>query len=192
MERFYSMNWSAWTTWLQEFQHQFNLGSPGGLQAMETVSEPLCSREGTSIIQIKKCWSTDEEILGKFPLDCNSYQLNLFSKLITYPFFIVVQVQSSPFSPHPTHPCLPPLILHPFGFIHVSFIHVPWWPFPFFPIIPSGYCQFVLYFSVSGYILFAWLFCWLGEKTVGYVPSNTTCLSISSQGDLYGEKRPSK
>ena len=42
-------------------------------------------------------------------------------------FFIVfiVQVQLSPFYPHPSHPYLPPSILLPFGFVHVSFIDVP-------------------------------------------------------------------
>ena len=54
-----------------------------------------------------------------------------------FTFFIVVQVELSPFSPHhspyPSHPHFPPLILTPFGFVHVSFIHVPWWPFPLFP-----------------------------------------------------------
>ena len=109
MERFYSMNWSAWTTWLQEFQHQFNLGSPGGLQAMETVSEPLCSREGTSIIQIKKCWSTDEEILGKFPLDCNSYQLNLFFQTDYLPFFYCCSSTVISIFP-PSYPSLPPTL----------------------------------------------------------------------------------
>ena len=28
---------------------------------------------------------------------------------------------------------LPPSILNPFGLVHESFIHVPWWPFPFPP-----------------------------------------------------------
>ena len=42
------------------------------------------------------------------------------------------------------------------------------WPFPIFPLLPpspnpSGHCQFVLYFHVSGYILLACLFCWLGS-----------------------------
>ena len=41
-------------------------------------------------------------------------------------------------------------------------------PFPFFaPLsrspIPSGHCQFVLYFQVSVSILFICLFCWLGS-----------------------------
>ena len=67
--------------------------------------------------------------------------------------------------PHPPSP--PTLNPTPFGFVHVSLIHVPWWPFPFFPmlsptLLPSGYCQFVLYFHVSGYILLACLFCWSG------------------------------
>ena len=34
--------------------------------------------------------------------------------------------------PHPTHPHLPPSVLSLFGFVHGSFIHVPWQPFPFF------------------------------------------------------------
>ena len=58
--------------------------------------------------------------------------------------------------------------LHPIVFVHGSFIHVPWWPFPFFaPLsaspVPSGSCQFVLYFHVSGSILLVCLFCWLGS-----------------------------
>ena len=65
---------------------------------------------------------------------------------------------------YPTpQPSLPPTsILPPFGFVHVSFIHVPCWPFPYFPplsLFPSDYCQCVLNFSVSGYILLACLFC---------------------------------
>ena len=36
----------------------------------------------------------------------------------------------SPFSLHLSHPHLLPGILPPFGFVHVSFIHVPWQPFP--------------------------------------------------------------
>ena len=66
------------------------------------------------------------------------------------------------------HPSLP-LSLEPtsFGFVYVSFTYLPWWLFPSFPpfflfSLPSGHCQFVLYFNVSGY-LFACLFCWLGS-----------------------------
>ena len=84
------------------------------------------------------------------------------------PFKINVQIQLSPFSPTtfpcPTAPHLPPSILPPFGFVHGSSIHVPWWPFPFFPPlfsspIPCVYCQFVLNFNVFGYSLLACLFC---------------------------------
>ena len=38
--------------------------------------------------------------------------------------------------PNPSHPYFPPLILPPFDFVHVSFIHVPENPFPFPPITP--------------------------------------------------------
>ena len=72
----YSRNWNAW---LQEVNKQFNLCAPGGLQAiMEIVSEPLSSREGLPMMQIKNCWSTDEGILGKLPPDWNSFQLTFF------------------------------------------------------------------------------------------------------------------
>ena len=79
--------------------------------------------------------------------------------------FIVVQVSCLHF-PCTTFPA-PPSILPHFGFVYGSFIHVPWLPLPFFPLLslsplPSGYWKFVLYFNVSGSILLVCLFCWLG------------------------------
>ena len=77
--------------------------------------------------------------------------------------------------------CLFLLPLHPTPAIptSLSWFHPPWVlsmcplyiffddPSSFPPIIPchhpSGYCQIVLYFNVSGYILLACLFCWLGS-----------------------------
>ena len=97
---------------------------------------------------------------------CHTLFLNINAVIYLFIFkiFSVVQVQLSPFphhhSPHHNHPHFLLLILPTFGFVHVSFIHVPSWPFPYFAPLslsptPSGYCQFVLYFSVSGYILLA-------------------------------------
>ena len=65
----------------------------------------------------------------------------------------VVPISPPPLLCHPSHPHFPPLIPPPFGFVHVSFIHVSEDPSPSPPAIfpshlPSGYCQFVLYFSV--------------------------------------------
>ena len=88
-------------------------------------------------------------------------------------FFIVVQLQLSPLSPStlpcPTHP--PPSTFNP---PHPHCL-CPWvlytrsltWPFPFCsPLspspLPSGHCQFVLYFYTSSSILLACLFHWLG------------------------------
>ena len=52
-------------------------------------------------------------------------------------FFIVVPVQLSPFSPQlGPWPTLKPT---PFGFVHVSFMHVPWWTFPSFPPLSLSY-----------------------------------------------------
>ena len=84
----------------------------------------------------------------------------IFFKL--YFYFLIVQVQLSPFSPHHgplPHSSSPPTLEPiPFDFVHVSFIHV------LMALLlislspsPSGYCQFVLYFNVPGYILLACL-----------------------------------
>ena len=117
-------------------------------------------------------------------------------------FFVVVQVQLSPFtfhySPLPQPSALPILILPPFGFVHVSFIHVLETLSPFPPIIrchlPSGSCQFVLNFNVSGYMLLARLLCWLDSSyswdwqitfdtntdTGSSLPSGASCLLLLS------------
>ena len=160
-----------------------------------------------------------------------------------FDFFLLFKCSCLHF-PLTTLPCstythLPHSNLPPFGFVYMSFITVPWWPFPYFPCYPLpppfwllsvlyfffliifyccsntvvsisppplplysppsptlnttllwlcpwvpytcslmtlsflspiislslhlGYCQFVLYFNISGYILLAFLFCWLGS-----------------------------
>ena len=62
----------------------------------------------------------------------------------------------------PTHPHLPPSTLLPFGFVHGSFIHVPWQPFPFFhPLSPTPTPLWLM--SVCSlfqclWLYFAWLF----------------------------------
>ena len=82
--------------------------------------------------------------------------------------------------PHPSHLHLPPLILPaPLGFVHVSFIDVPENPSPFshhypLPPSPSGYCQFVLNFNVSGYFykyFFLWMSRW-GIELKNGIPSH--------------------
>ena len=95
------------------------------------------------------------------------------SFLSSFLFFLscsstVVSISLPPFSLHPTHPYFPHSILLPFGFVHGSFIYIPSQSFPFFPLLspspqPSSYSQFVLYFNVSDYVLFACLFCSLGS-----------------------------
>ena len=101
--------------------------------------------------------------------------------------FIVGQVQLSAFSPHhsPTTEAIP--TSHPSSYL-------PHWLCPcilytcslmalsnFFPItpshFPSHYCQFVLYFNVSGYILFACLFFWLGSLWFTYSCPNISCIA---------------
>ena len=61
--------------------------------------------------------------------------------------------------PQPNPP-LPLASILPPGFVHVSLIVVPENPSPHYPShLPSGYCQIVLNFYVSGYILLAFFFC---------------------------------
>ena len=95
------------------------------------------------------------------------YFLFLFFFLFFFTFFncfssTVISIFPSPLRPTPAIP-----ISHtwssPFGFVHVSFIHVPDNPSPFSPVIPShlpsSYCPFVFNFSVSGYIFFYFFYC---------------------------------
>ena len=91
-------------------------------------------------------------------------------------------------------PPLPPniatLTSHPWSYPALVLSMCPSYMFlktlPPFPCIipshlPSGYCQFVLNFNVSGYILLACLFCWLGSTyrwdLVFYLPPSS-CLFV--------------
>ena len=70
--------------------------------------------------------------------------------------------------PHLTHPQLPPSVLPPLtlsmGPLYCSLMNLPLLsPHYSPPRLPSGHCQFVLYFTVSGSILLACLFCKLGS-----------------------------
>ena len=99
------------------------------------------------------------ENLDHWGMVSQKYSVNNGSILLTltllfiYLFYCCSSTVVSIFTP-PQPPTLDPT---PFGFVPVSFILVPWWTFPnFLPLslssLPYGYCQFVLYFSVSGYI----------------------------------------
>ena len=76
---------------------------------------------------------------------------------------IFLHYSSLPYPPPLLHLIFPPL---PIVLVHESFTHVSWL-FLLIPPLPpsplsSGHCQFVLYFHISGSILLACLFCWLG------------------------------
>ena len=87
--------------------------------------------------------------------------------------FIDVRIQLSPFSHHhfpllyplrpftlnPTPLWLCPWVPHSCSFMTLSLL-----PMLFPSPHPWGYCQFVVNFNVSGYILLACLFCWLGSN----------------------------
>ena len=90
------------------------------------------------------------------------YFCKRFLKLFIYLLFFKYSYLHFPPTtlPCPTDLYLLPLIL-PLCFVHMSFTHVPWWPFPFFsPLSPSPlpavYSQFVFYFNVFGSILLAY------------------------------------
>ena len=95
---------------------------------------------------------------------------NIFFSFYLFYCCLITVVPISPHNSPPPYPPPPPTFNPPshVGFVHGSFIHVPWQPFPFFPplpsfSLPSGLCQFVLHFSVFGFILLICLFCWLGS-----------------------------
>ena len=68
--------------------------------------------------------------------------------------------------PHPSHPHYPPLILHLFGFVHVSFIHVPWQPLSLSPSLSTCPLVTVSLFLISMSLV---IFCLL-VYFVDYVP----------------------
>ena len=86
-------------------------------------------------------------------------------------FFIVVQVQLSPFPPtllhHPSLSHLPPPSPPLLVIVQVFLITVPTTPSPLSPFSPSplrsSHCEPTLNFSVFGYVLLPCSFCWLGS-----------------------------
>ena len=66
--------------------------------------------------------------------------------------------------PNPTHPHLPHSMSPQVVFVHGSFIHVPWWPFPFFPhyslppplwlLSVCSLCQCLWFYFASLFVLF--------------------------------------
>ena len=102
--------------------------------------------------------------LGDYLTDFSFYlSLNLFFFLLLFKYSCLHFSLHHSLPPFPSYPYLPSSILPPFGFVHVSFIRVPSQPLHFSPTLslsplPSGYCQGVLYFNVSGCILLACLF----------------------------------
>ena len=107
--------------------------------------------------------------------------------LILFILFIVVQVQLSPFSPitppTPSNPTSCPLALS-MGPLYM-FLDDPSPSFPLFsllPLLPSGYCKFVLYFNVSGSILL--ICCFVGQvplidEIIRYLPFTIWLSSFS-------------
>ena len=95
--------------------------------------------------------------------------LMLFSFIVDFlKFFFIVQLYCLPLSPIPlpcsTYPHLPHSILTPIVFVHVSFTHVPWWPFPFFPPLPPPCSPLVtvsLFFISVSLVLFCSFVCFV-------------------------------
>ena len=75
VENCYSGNWNAVTPGSHK---QFNLCAPWGVHAVQRVSEPLCSGVGKPVMQIKNCWPTDKEVLGKCCWTATLIQLTFF------------------------------------------------------------------------------------------------------------------
>ena len=196
-DTFYRENWKKiWfctaillsaTKWpLSSYIHNVPCQSEWGLPMKRKIGPTWCLLWSYSFLPLLPYSSQSPEIvtvekplypLVLFPLNLSMHphSLNLY-----YIFYYVILLlfllfkyhclhfPTTTFSHH-THPYFPPLLLPPrFGFVHGSFINVPWWHHPFFPplspsSLPSGYCQFVLYFNVSGYIWLTCLFWWLGS-----------------------------
>ena len=106
-------------------------------------------------------------------------------------FLIVFQVQLTPLfllyssSPHAS----PPPTLHPtpFGFVHLSFIHVSWWPFLYFPHYPSSPSPLVtisLFFISMSLFIFCLLICFVDQvlhigEVISYLSFTAWLISLN-------------
>ena len=112
---------------------------------------------------MRPTWLNDKHVLVKIFIIC------VFIYLFIY---TVVQVQLSPFSPHqtpPPHPSTPPILKPTHLWLCACVLYMcslMTLPLLSPSLLLSGYYQFVLYFNVSGWILLAYLFCWLGPTSL--------------------------
>ena len=94
--------------------------------------------------------------LGIFPILTHQPPPNSRSSLFLFFYCCSSTIVSifTPPLPRPTQPCFPPSNLHPLALSMCPLCMLLDRPSPIFPHcpspIPSGYCQFVLYFNVSG------------------------------------------
>ena len=115
--------------------------------------------------------SSSEALAELIHCDLSTYIIRLIYNHSRCHFLFIVQVQVSHPFPHRFLLSLPtptPTVKPSIALAHESSIHVPLLaPAPSFPhtpsLLPSGHCQFVLYFHVSGSVLLICLFCLLGS-----------------------------
>ena len=83
-------------------------------------------------------WISDSFVsrLALNPLSTPARALRIFFNTSFFYYYCSSTLVSIFILPHtfPPHSSLPPTLKPtPFGFVHGSFMHVPWWPFPYFP-----------------------------------------------------------
>ena len=86
----------------------------------------------------------------------------LYCQVLLFLFLLLFKYSCLHFPPHSPlpQPYPPPLVLSMCP-LQLFLKTLPPFPRIIHSHLPSGYCQFVLNFNVSGYILLACLFCWL-------------------------------
>ena len=105
------------------------------------------------LVEMQRNWNPQTSLLGIQNVHFGKQFGTFFLVLI------VVQVQLSPFLPPPFSPTPLASTSHPQSYPPLALstgpsyvlLEDPSSSFPHYPI-PAGYCQFVLYFNVSGYI----------------------------------------
>ena len=111
-------------------------------------------------------WSLCEWYSMDSNLQGSGIYLWVLNVIKTLPFSVFfIQVQLSPFSPHHTHHAPPSLFPTfkpiPFGFVHMSFIHVPWWSFPYYPSLHSFLVTVSLFLISMSLVIFCLLVCFV-------------------------------
>ena len=156
-------SWAIWLHPTQDMNQPFD----------QRIQHCICCLSVSHLVAILVIGS----VITVRPCSHNFYYsilLYLFYFIISYNdfhfliYFLLLFKYSFLHFPPTATPCptnhLRPSILPPFGFVHMSFIHVPWWPFSLFPLLlppTSPLVTLSVFFISVSLVIFCLLVCFV-------------------------------